>query len=93
MGYDAATPHATIELTWNWDQSGYTHGSGFGHVALEVEDVAAACERIAKLGGEIIRPAGQMSTAPVETGEKETIAFLLDPDGYKIELIETPADT
>lgn len=88
IGYDAYSPHALLELTWNWDESEYTHGSGYGHVALEVVDVAAACERIAKMGGKVIRGAGPMSVAPKETEKKEIIAFLQDPDGYRIELIE-----
>lgn len=88
-GNDAAAP--TIELTWNWDEDGYSHGSGFGHIALEVADVGAACARLEQAGVRILRPAGPMTFAPEETGEKEVIAFLEDPDGYRIELIERAA--
>jgi lactoylglutathione lyase len=88
MGYGEASSHALIELTWNWDKKSYSHGTGYGHVALGVADLEAMCRKIQHLGGAITRPPGPMSTAPVETGIRENIAFLEDPDGYKIELIE-----
>ena len=88
MGYGDEASGATIELTWNWDEGDYTHGSGFGHVALGVKNIKAAIARVTALGGKIIRPAGPMKVAPIETGEREIIAFIEDPDGYKIELIE-----
>ncbi len=88
MGYGDDTSSATIELTWNWDSSEYTHGSGFGHMALGVRNIAAACAHVADHGGKIVRPHGPMIVASVETGEREVIAFIEDPDGYKIELIE-----
>ncbi len=87
MGYDGASPHAQIELTWNWDEAGYTHGNGYGHIALGVGDIHAACAHIKRMGGKITRPAGPMRAAPTETGHREVIAFIEDPDGYKIELI------
>lgn len=89
MGYGDAPAAATIELTWNWDAAEYTHGSGYGHVALEVADIRAACARLEAQGVKILRPAGPMTYAPEETGERENIAFIEDPDGYRIELIET----
>lgn len=88
MGYGDDGSGATIELTWNWDSGGYTHGSGFGHIALGVKNIEAACARISATEGKITRQPGAMSVAPVETGTREVIAFLEDPDGYKIELIE-----
>ncbi len=92
MGYGDDVSHAQIELTWNWDEAGYTHGTGYGHVALGVSDIHAACDYISQNGGTIVRPAGPMSAAPTETGHREVIAFITDPDGYRIELIETAPD-
>ena len=71
-----------IELTYNWDTSSYDHGNAFGHLCIEVDDVYQSCEDIAKMGGTISRPAG-----PVKGGTS-TIAFVKDPNGYQIELIE-----
>ena len=73
---------AEIELTYNHGVSDYDLGSAYGHIALGVDDVAAACERIRAAGGTVTRPAG-----PVKGGST-VIAFVEDPDGYKIELIE-----
>jgi lactoylglutathione lyase len=86
MGYSADGP--SVELTYNWDEDGYTHGTGFGHMAVAVANVYEACERMKALGVKVLRAAGPMMNAPEETGEKEVIAFIEDPDGYKIELIE-----
>jgi len=88
MGYGNDPSMPTVELTWNWDETEYTHGSGYGHIALEVADIAGACERLQAQGVNILRPAGPMKFAPEETGERENIAFIEDPDGYRIELIE-----
>ena len=74
---------AELELTYNHGVSEYDLGSAYGHIALGVDDVAATCERIREAGGNITREAG-----PVKGG-KTIIAFVEDPDGYKIELIET----
>jgi catechol 2,3-dioxygenase-like lactoylglutathione lyase family enzyme len=82
----ALTP--TVELTWNWDETNYEHGTGYGHIALGVTDIYATCDHLTKMGVDVTRPAGPMKFAPTETGEKEVIAFLNDPDGYSIELIE-----
>jgi lactoylglutathione lyase len=88
MGYVAQPDGATIELTWNWDSNAYIHGTGFGHIALAVPDIHVACARLADMGVTILRPAGPMTHAPQETGHRENIAFVSDPDGYRIELIE-----
>lgn len=88
MGYADEASGATIELTWNWDEGDYTHGSGFGHVALSVKNIASASVRVEALGGKIVRAPGPMKTAPIETGIREMIAFIEDPDGYRIELVE-----
>ena len=81
--YDNAHGQAEIELTHNWDQeTPYEVGTGFGHLAVGVPDVAAACEQVRGGGGKVTREAG-----PVKHGTT-VIAFVEDPDGYKIELIE-----
>ncbi|KAA1186697.1 lactoylglutathione lyase [Photorhabdus heterorhabditis] len=82
VGYADESEGAVIELTYNWGVDSYEMGNAFGHVALGVDDVAATCERIRKAGGNITREAG-----PVKGGTT-IIAFVEDPDGYKIELIE-----
>jgi lactoylglutathione lyase len=74
--------HAEIELTYNYGVSDYEMGSAYGHIAIAVPDAAAACARIQAAGGQVTRPAG-----PVKGGFT-VIAFVQDPDGYKIELIE-----
>ncbi|KAA0218988.1 MAG: lactoylglutathione lyase [Lautropia sp.] len=82
VGYGDEAAHAVIELTYNHGVEHYEIGTGYGHVAIEVEDAAAACERIRTGGGLVTREAG-----PVKGGTT-VIAFVQDPDGYKIELIE-----
>ena len=82
VGYGPESEHAVIELTYNWGTEKYDLGNGFGHIALEVEDVYAACAEIKKRGGKVTREAG-----PMKHGST-VIAFVEDPDGYKIELIQ-----
>ena len=82
LGYQDESEGAVIELTFNWGQSEYDLGTAYGHIAIEVDDAADACERIKASGGNVTREAG-----PVKGG-KTVIAFVEDPDGYKIELIE-----
>ena len=86
VGYEGNPAQAEIELTYNWGTEHYEMGTGFGHIALGVPDVAAACEKIRAAGGNITREAG-----PVKGGST-VIAFVTDPDGYKIELIERAGD-
>ena len=81
VGYQPESEGAVLELTYNWDQSGYELGTGYGHVALAVDDVYAACERIRERGGKITREPG-----PMKHGST-VLAFVEDPDGYKIELL------
>ena len=81
---------ALIELTYNWGDKTYSHGTGYGHIALEVRDIQRVCNHLSKQGVEVIRAPGPMKMAPDETGERETIAFIKDPDGYRIELIQAP---
>ena len=87
MGYGDEPDGPTVELTWNWDNEGHSHGTGFGHIALAVRDIYGACARLAQMGAKIVRDPGPMSEAPQETGLREEIAFLTDPDGYRVELI------
>jgi len=82
VGYGSNPEHAELELTYNWGTDNYDMGTAFGHIALGVPDVAAACEKIRAAGGNITREAG-----PVKGGTT-VIAFVTDPDGYKIELIQ-----
>ena len=82
LGYGSNPEHAEIELTYNWGVDSYEMGTAFGHLALGVPDAAAACEAIRAAGGNITREAG-----PVKGGTT-IIAFVTDPDGYKIELIQ-----
>jgi lactoylglutathione lyase len=85
VGYGSNPEHAEIELTYNHGVESYDLGSAFGHLAIEVPDAAQACERIRRSGGTVTREAG-----PVKGGTT-VIAFVTDPDGYKIELIERRA--
>ncbi|MBN8479381.1 MAG: lactoylglutathione lyase [Burkholderiales bacterium] len=82
VGYGDEASHAVLELTYNYGVDRYDPGTAFGHVAIEVEDAKAACEAIRARGGAVTREAG-----PVKGGTT-VIAFVQDPDGYKIELIE-----
>ena len=82
LGYGKNPEHAEIELTYNHGVDSYELGTAYGHIAISVPDVAAACEKIRAGGGNVTREAG-----PVKGGTT-VIAFITDPDGYKIELIE-----
>jgi lactoylglutathione lyase len=82
VGYASNPEQAEIELTYNWGVESYDMGSAFGHIALGVPDAYAACDAIKAAGGNVTREAG-----PVKGGTS-VIAFVTDPDGYKIELIQ-----
>jgi lactoylglutathione lyase len=82
VGYQPENEAAVIELTHNWDTDAYTLGDAFGHIAVQVDDAYAACESVKQRGGLVSREAGPMK------GGTTVIAFVQDPDGYKIELIE-----
>ena len=82
VGYGDEADHTVIELTHNWDTKSYDIGNGFGHLAVSVPDAYKACEDVAAKGGKVTRPAG-----PMKHGGS-VIAFVEDPDGYKIEFIE-----
>jgi len=81
IGYGEEADNTVIELTYNWGQDSYDLGSGFGHIALEVDDVYKATDEIRNRGGRIIRDAGPMNAGTT------IISFIEDPDGYQIELI------
>ncbi len=81
VGYGDESENTVLELTYNWGIDGYELGNGFGHIALEVDDVYTATEAIRARGGKIIRDAGPMNAGTT------IIAFVEDPDGYQIELI------
>lgn len=82
VGYGLESAETVLELTHNWDISSYEIGAGYGHIALGVGDIAATCEMIRAQGGKIVREPGPMKHGTT------VIAFVEDPDGYKIELIQ-----
>lgn len=82
VGYGEEKDNTVIELTHNWDTESYDLGNGFGHLAIAVEDVYKACDKIREAGGKITREPG-----PMKHGST-ILAFVEDPDGYKIELLE-----
>jgi lactoylglutathione lyase len=81
IGYGDERDNTVIELTYNWGVDKYEIGSGYGHIAIEVDDVYQAADAIQQRGGKILRPAGPMNAGTT------IIAFVEDPDGYPIELI------
>lgn len=85
VGYGPESEQAALELTYNWDTDKYNLGNGYGHVALEVDDAYQACADIESRGGKVVRPAGPMKHGTT------VIAFVEDPDGYRIELIQKRA--
>lgn len=82
VGYGEESDHTVIELTHNWDTDHYALGDGYGHIALGVDDIQATCAAIADKGGRVVREPG-----PMKHGST-VIAFVEDPDGYKVELIQ-----
>ena len=86
LGYGSNPEHAELELTYNYGVEQYDMGTAYGHIAIAVPDAAAACTAVKERGGNVTREAG-----PVKGG-KTIIAFVQDPDGYKIELIQRSSD-
>jgi lactoylglutathione lyase len=82
VGYGPEESNHALELTHNWGTKSYDIGDGFGHIAIGVDDIYALCDAISAAGGEVVRPPGPMKHGTT------VIAFVKDPDGYKIELIE-----
>ncbi|MCP9800242.1 lactoylglutathione lyase [Synechococcus sp. RedBA-s] len=85
VGYGDESDTTVLELTHNWDTTAYDIGTGYGHIALGVDDIAATCDAISGKGGRVVRPPG-----PMKHGST-VIAFVEDPDGYKVELIQLSA--
>lgn len=81
VGYGPEAETAVLELTHNWETSEYNLGNGYGHIAIGVDDVYAACDKIRQAGGKIVREPGPMAHG------KSILAFVEDPDGYKVELL------
>jgi len=82
IGYGSEDTNTVIELTHNWETSHYDHGNAYGHIAIEVDDAYKSCEDIKSKGGKVIREAGPMMHGTT------VLAFVEDPNGYKIELIQ-----
>jgi lactoylglutathione lyase len=82
VGYGEESDHTVLELTHNWDTDSYELGSAFGHIAIGVEDAYQACDAVRAKGGKVVREAGPMKHGTT------VIAFVEDPDGYKIEFIQ-----
>jgi lactoylglutathione lyase len=82
VGYGDESDNTVIELTHNWDTSTYTLGDAYGHIAIGVDDIYTTCEAIAAKGGKVVRPPGAMKHGTT------VIAFVEDPSGYKVELIQ-----
>ena len=82
VGYGEESETTVLELTHNWDTSSYEIGSGYGHIAIGVDDIAGVCDQIRAKGGRVVREPGPMKNGTT------VIAFVEDPDGYKVELIE-----
>ncbi len=82
IGYQSEAEGAVLELTHNWDTPSYDLGNAYGHIALEVDDAYATCDQVRALGGRVVREAGPMKHGTT------VIAFVEDPDGYKIEFIQ-----
>ncbi len=85
VGYGDEDKESVLELTHNWDTTSYDLGNAYGHIALEVDDAYKACEEVKKRGGKVTREAGPMKHGTT------VIAFVEDPDGYKIEFIQRRA--
>lgn len=81
VGYGDESDATVLELTHNWDTDHYDHGDAYGHIAIAVEDVHLACDTVRERGGKVVREAGPMK------GGTTVLAFVEDPDGYKIELL------
>ncbi|MCW5623624.1 MAG: lactoylglutathione lyase [Burkholderiales bacterium] len=87
VGYGDESQEAVLELTHNWDTKSYELGNAYGHVALEVDDAYKTCDEVKKRGGKVTREAGPMKHGTT------VIAFVEDPDGYKIEFIQKKTAT
>lgn len=89
MGYGDRTTQPTVELTYNWGDHAYEQGTAFGNISLAVGDVYALEAHLSAAGVDVLRPAGEMPIASTETGRKAHLAFIADPDGYRVELMQS----
>lgn len=89
VGYSEGNSSAAIELTYNWGCDAYDHGDAFGHIALAVTDLKAICTTLDASGVRVLRAPGPMTFTSPSRVKPEAIAFIEDPDGYRIELVET----
>jgi lactoylglutathione lyase len=90
VGYGHEETDASIELTHNWDETAYQQGTADGHIALAVHRVTHSCARLQAAGVKVVRKPGPMQSLPPDRSAPEHIAFIEDPDGYRIELIQQP---
>lgn len=91
VGYGNEDQYAAIELTHNWDTQDYDHGPAYGHVALRVANVERTCRYLAEANVRVVRAPGPMTHSSPQRQTPENIAFVADPDGYRLELIEHPS--
>lgn len=89
IGYGTENSNTVIELTHNWNDQEYQYGNAFGHLAISVRGIYKVCNELAERGVKVTLPAGPMNYAADNTEVRDIIAFVEDPDGYCIELIET----
>lgn len=82
LGYGDESQEHALELTYNWDGRSYDMGTAYGHIAIGVDDIYAMCDRVREKGGKVVREPGPMKAGTTE------LAFIEDPDGYKIELLK-----
>lgn len=88
LGYGSESDNAVLELTHNWDGRTYSQGDAYGHIALECNDIYRICDSLQTTGVSVVRQPGPMSARSPDRAEAEHIAFIQDPDGYRIELIQ-----
>ena len=91
VGYQSEDTSSVIELTYNWGANSYEIGTAYGHLALSVHDIHGACAALEEAGVKVLRKPGPMAHSPASGGARDVIAFIEDPDGYRIELIEAGA--
>lgn len=91
IGYQGEESASVVELTHNWDTNHYEIGSAYGHIAIATEDIYATCDALETAGVKFLKKPGPMMYSPANSGETDVIAFIEDPDGYRIEVIQKKA--
>lgn len=91
LGYQGEEAASVLELTHNWDTDHYEIGGAYGHIAIATENIYASCEALVAAGVRVLKEPGPMMYSPSNGGEPDVIAFIEDPDGYRIELIQIEA--